>query len=106
MTVQLQIISPLDDEVNVPTNTEIVFRVYSDVPTALSSIDVTVDSGDGAEAVFSGLTSSGFLNSWSGEVFDTNGDYTDMTLVLIRPTIKPIYPSGREIKVHIDSTEV
>ncbi len=104
MAIQFQIISPISGEVDVPVNTEAVVRIYEDAAAPIVSIDVTIDDGDFPVLAFSGRTSVDFLSDWTGEVIYNASNFTDITLILIRPISHPTYPPGRTIGVEVDAT--
>lgn len=100
MAILISATSPINGEIDVPLNTEIVFRIIKDSgPIDLNSLNVVLDDGVlPEEPIINGV----FSNDFDGEYIDTLGDLSDVTVVIIRPSDKPQYQSGREITVNID----
>lgn len=100
MAIIYSALLPEDGDVNVPLNTEVVFRaIKTDGALTLSTLQVSIFIGSLEEvAVENGV----FVNDFGGEIIDnSDGNLEDITVVIIRPSIDPKYPQGQEILVGV-----
>lgn len=101
MSISHIIISPESDAVNVDLNTEVVFRIIESSGTInLSTLFVGITVGALQEiAIENGI----FKNGYGGEFIDnSNGNLTDITVVVIRPSESPNYQQGRKVTIDVD----
>lgn len=104
MAIQIEQISPLSGETNVELDSEIAVRVYEDggTPLNLSSLDVTVDAGEGSVLA---IDNGAFVNSWTGEITDlTPFNNSNLRVVVIRPKSSPNFLEAQQVDVTIDVT--
>jgi len=100
MAITLTAVQPRDGAVDVPLNSEVVFRMVNTVVINLSNLGVIIDDGDTVDnAIVAGV----FSNGYDGEYIDNSGGLgIDITVVIIRPTVNPEYPQGRMVSVGVD----
>ena len=94
--ITIDLISPLNNDINVSSTTEVVFRVYDD--TNLPVVDTTKINvyqvyPNSVPAILAGV----FVNGWTGQSIETTA-LTDYTIVVIPPSSIPDYGSG--VRVH------
>lgn len=100
MSTTYAAILPRDGDINVPLNSEVVFRIIkSDSPVSIATLGVTLITGLRHEvAIENGV----FVNDFDGEFIDNSGgNFTDVTVVIIRPPSRPLFDQGQKVIVGV-----
>lgn len=101
MAITYTPVSPEDGDTNISLKAELVVNLADSGGITISTIDIDVTQG----IVLTRAINNGvFVNGFSGEIIDTNGDQTALTIVIIRPTSDPSWKQGRLILVNINSS--